>query len=178
MISFIVAVAENGVIGKGGGLPWYLPSEMALFKEKTIGHPIIMGRRTYESIGRALPGRTNIVISRSLSYKAPGCVVTDSIEKALQEAKNAKGAQEIFVIGGAAIYELAMPYADRIYLTRVKARIKGDKYFRFDESKWRQTSSQKHPKDEKNRYGYEFTTLERKKPQQRPDLPQNDILRP
>src|SRR3954468_16302972 len=113
MISTLVAVAKNGVIGKDGGLPWYLPSELARFKEVTMGHPIIMGRKTHESIGRALPGRTNIVITGNKDFKAEGCVVVSSLEQAIEEAKKADGVDEIFIIGGESIYKEAMPILER-----------------------------------------------------------------
>jgi dihydrofolate reductase len=162
MISAIVAVAKNGVIGKEGGLPWYLPAELARFKEVTMGHPIIMGRKTHESIGRALPGRTNIVITRDKDYKATeGCMVVNSLDEAIEQAKKAGGANEIFIIGGASIYEQAMPLLDRIYLTKVDAEIDGDKFFKYDPKKWNQISSEKHSADDKNKYGFEFTVLER-----------------
>ena len=173
MLSAIVAVANNGVIGKEGGLPWYLPAELARFKQVTMGHPIIMGRKTHESIGRALPGRTNIVITRQQGYRAEGCRVVGSLAKALEEAKKAEEVstaqtsekfrrpKEIFIIGGESIYKEAMPLLDRIYLTKVDAEVEGDKFFRYDESEWEQISSEKHPADEKNQYNFEFKVLER-----------------
>ena len=161
MISAIVAVAKNGVIGKEGGLPWYLPAELARFKQVTMGHPIIMGRTTHESIGRALPGRTNIVVTHNKDFKAEGCIVVNSLEEAIEEAKKAGGGEEVFIIGGEQIYKEAMPLLDRIYLTKVDAEVDGDKFFTFDESQWKQVSSEKHPADEKNQYNFEFTLLER-----------------
>nr|AIA18419.1 Dihydrofolate reductase [uncultured bacterium]AIA18499.1 Dihydrofolate reductase [uncultured bacterium] len=160
-ISTIVAVAKNGVIGKEGGLPWYLPAELARFKEVTMGHPIIMGRKTYESIGRALPGRTNIAITRNKDFKAEGCIVVDSLETAIAEAKKAEGADEIFIIGGEQIYKEAMPLLNRIYLTKVDADVKGDKFFHYDPKKWKEISSEKHSADEINKYSFTFTTLQR-----------------
>ena len=159
MISAIVAVAKNGVIGKEGGLPWHLPAELARFKEITMGHPIIMGRKTHESIGRALPGRTNIVITHKKGYRAEGCRVVGSLDEAIELAKKSEGANEIFIIGGASIYEQAMPLLERMYLTKVDADIKGDKFFRYDPLEWKQISSEKHPADEKNLFGFEFTIL-------------------
>jgi dihydrofolate reductase len=161
MISAIVAVAKNAVIGKEDGLPWYLPAELARFKQVTMGHPIIMGRKTHESIGRALPGRTNIVLTRSRDFSAEGCVVVQSLKQAIEEAKKAEGADEIFIIGGESIYMEAMPLLDRIYLTKVDAKVDGDKFFRFDEKDWKQVSSEKHEKDDKNQYNFEFLLLER-----------------
>ena len=162
VISTIVAVAENGVIGAENSLPWHLPAELAHFKELTMGHPIIMGRKTHQSIGRTLPGRTNIVVSRNPEYTvAEGAILVDSLDKALAKAK-AVDKEEIFVIGGEAIYTEALPKLDRIYLTKVKATVDGDKYFKYDSKDWRQLSSQKHSADEKNRYDYEFVVLERR----------------
>lgn len=160
VISIIVATAKNGVIGKVGGLPWYLPAELAYFKRVTMGHPIIMGRKTHESIGRALPGRVNIVITRDKKYQAAeGVIVANSLDEAMQIAGQAK---EAFIIGGAEIYNLSLPKADRVYLTKVSADVEGDKFFKFDESTWSQVFSEKHSKDDKNKYDYEFTTWERR----------------
>ena len=161
MISTIVAVAENDVIGKQGGLPWYLPAELARFKEVTMGHPIIMGRKTHESIGRALPGRTNIVITRNKDFKAEGCKTVSSLDQAIELAKSAKGSDEIFIIGGEQIYKQAMPLLGRIYLTKVYAKVDGDKFFYYDPKDWKQISSEKHLADEKNQYDFEFNILER-----------------
>jgi len=163
MISTIVAVSENDVIGKEGGLPWYLPAELARFKEVTMGHPIIMGRVTHESIGRALPGRSNIVITRDQNYQAAeGCEVVVSMEDALKLAKTKEGREEIFIIGGEQIYRQAMPLLDKIYLTRVHAKIDGDKFFKYNRKQWRETSRQSHPADDKNKYAFDFLVLERK----------------
>lgn len=163
MISIIVAAAKNGVIGKTNALPWYLPAEMAYFRDKTTGHPIIMGRKTHESIGRSLPDRTNIVITHDRNYKAANkSIVVGSLEEALKNAEKAPGSDEIFIIGGEAIYEQALPKADRLYLTKVEAEIDGDKFFMFKPAEWKQISSQKHIADDKNQYPFEFTVLERK----------------
>ena len=162
MISAIVAVAKKGVIGKEGGLPWYLPAELAKFKEVTMGHPIIMGRKTHESIGRALPGRTNIVITHDRGYKAAeGCSVVNSLDEAIEQAKKDEGAEEIFIIGGASVYQEAMPLLERIYLTKVDADIKGDKFFKYDTEEWKQISSEKHFADGKNQYNFEFNVLDK-----------------
>ena len=163
MISLIVAVAEKGVIGKNGTIPWRLPGELAYFKQTTMGHPIIMGRKTHEvSIGRALPGRTNIVITRQKDYKPEGCVVAESLDQAIEIAKKAPGADEIFVIGGQSIYEQALPVADRIYLTEVQADIDGDKFFRFDRSDWQETARDEYQADAKNKYDFDILTLEKR----------------
>jgi dihydrofolate reductase len=159
VVSEIVTVVNNGVIGKEGDTPWYLPADLAHFRRTTVGHPIIMGRKTHESIGRALPGRQNIVITHDKNYHAEGCEVVTSLEAALQPVS---GADEVFIIGGQSIYELALPRTDRIYLTRVDADIPGDKYFLYEPAEWQETSVEKHPADDKNQYPYEFVLLERK----------------
>lgn len=160
-VSIIVAAAKNGVIGKKGGLPWYLPAELAYFKQKTMGHPIIMGRKTHESIGRTLPGRQNIVVTRDKDYRAAeGAAVVHSLNEALVQA-NDNG--EVFIIGGEEIYQQALDKADKIYLTKVDADIDGDKFFKFNGQQWRQVFSEKHAKDDRNKYDYEFTVWERKK---------------
>ena len=154
-------------------MPWHLPAELARFKEVTMGHPIIMGRKTHESIGRALPGRTNIVVTRNKGYRAEGCRVAGSLDEAIELAKKSEGGsaaqtskkfrrpKEIFIIGGEQIYKDAMPKLERIYLTKVDATIDGDKFFYYDPKEWKQVSSQKHPADDKNQYDFEFTVLER-----------------
>lgn len=159
MISIIVAVAENGVIGKTGGIPWYLPADLAHFKEITMGHPIIMGRVTHESIGKALPGRVNIVITRNEDYRADGCEVVGSLGQAL---KSVKDEPEVFIIGGDSIYQQAVALANRIYLTEVHAKIEGDKFFRYDPAQWQEVNREKHRTDDKNPYNYDFVTLKRK----------------
>lgn len=158
ILSAIVATGNSGVIGKEGGLPWYLPADLTHFKNTTMGHPIIMGRKTHESIGRALPGRMNIVITHDPSYEAEGCEVAGGLDQALSLIKDAG---EAFIIGGQSIYELALPRLKRIYLTKVDADIPGDKYFKYDPAQWRPTAIEKHRKDDKNHYDYQFITLER-----------------
>lgn len=126
-ISIIVAVAgKKRVIGKKGALPWHIPEELKRFKEITMGNPIIMGRITHESIGKALPGRVNIVITREPDYKALGCIVVHSLEEALQQTKSA---DEVFIIGGGQIYAEALPLADKLYLTYIDREIEGDVFF-------------------------------------------------
>src|SRR4051812_24248772 len=161
MLSTIVATAKNGVIGKEGGLPWYLPAELAHFKEITMGHPIIMGRKTHESIGRALPGRANIVITRDKSYSSNDVTIAHSLDEAITEAKKSAGSGEIFIIGGEAIYKEAMPRLNRIYLTEVDAEVEGDKFFSYDAQQWRELSREKHLSDDKNQFGYSFVVLEK-----------------
>ena len=161
-ISLIVAAADNGVIGERGTLlPWILSTDMARFKQLTMGHPIIMGRKTYDTIGRSLPGRLNIVISRNPGFQAEGCETAASVDAAIRSAERT-GAQEAFVIGGGTIYAAAEPLADTIYLTRVHASPKGDTYFRYPEDRWQQGESEAHSADDKNQYDYEFLTLDRK----------------
>ena len=162
MISLIVALSENNVIGKEGSIPWCMPADLAHFKQTTMGHSIVMGRKTHESIGRTLPGRHNVVITRQKNYQAAeGCVVVNSIEEALSLPK-VKADSEIFIICGAEIYNHAMPLADRIYLTRIHTEMAGDKFFKFDESQWREVSRQEHKADENNKYSYDFLILDKR----------------
>jgi dihydrofolate reductase len=161
MISIIVAVAENNVIGKDNSLIWHLPRDLKHFKETTSGHYIIMGRKTLESNGRPLPNRTNVIITRDENYKAEGCIVVHSLEDALEEAKNDS---EAFIIGGGVIYEMAMPLVDRIYLTKIHHTFEGDTYFpeiKMDE--WKVTEESFFEADEKNKYPFTILILDRKK---------------
>ncbi|MEX1995286.1 MAG: dihydrofolate reductase [Candidatus Saccharimonadales bacterium] len=158
-ISAIITIGNNGVIGKEKGIQVYLPADLAHFKKVTMGHPIIMGRKTHEKIGQTLPGRDNIVLTRNKGYKAaPGCIVVHSLEAALKAAGDA---QEVFVIGGESVYQQASPMFDRLYLTNVKAEIEGNKYFRYEPSQWKQIATEKHEADDRNQYAYEFVVLER-----------------
>lgn len=127
-ISIIAAIGKNRELGKNGELIWRIPEDMRHFKEVTNGHPVIMGRKTFESIGKPLPGRNNIIITRNVDYAAPGCIIVQSIEKAIKEAKK-RNQEEIFIIGGGEIYKLAMPLTDRLYLTIVDASADADTYF-------------------------------------------------
>lgn len=162
ILSAIVAMAENRIIGKDNKLPWHLPADLKHFKTITTGHPILMGRKTYESIGRPLPNRTNIIMTRDASYQAAGCIVVTSIEDALKQAA-AHDAGEIFVIGGAEIYKQLMPHIQRIYLTIVHQPFDGDVYFpELDMKKWEKVVDEKHAADEQNAYAYEFITLEKR----------------
>jgi dihydrofolate reductase len=137
MISLIVAMSENRVIGVENRLPWNIPEDLKRFKKTTSGHPIIMGRKTFESIGRPLPNRTNLVITRNRGYQAEGAVVCGSLREALEWAGRAPGSNEIFVIGGGEIFREALPLADRIYLTLVEWPFEGDAFFPdFDEAKF------------------------------------------
>jgi dihydrofolate reductase len=160
MVSLIVAMAQNGVIGRDNALPWRLPEDLRRFKAATLGKPILMGRKTFQSIGRALPGRLNLVLTRDRDWSAPGAVVVHSMEAALSAAA---GAEELVVIGGAEIYRLVMPFARRIYLTHVHADVPGDTYFpAFDPTQWVDVASDRHPADERHAYPVTFITLERR----------------
>lgn len=163
IVSAIVATAKNNVIGKDNGIPWYLPADLKFFKRTTLNRHIIMGRKTYESIGHPLPKRTNIIITRNLYYVISNCLVAHSIEEALAIAKD-NDEVEVFIIGGSEIYKKAMPFLDRIYLTEVNLEIEGDTFFlSLSPSEWKEVSSETHLPDEKNKYEYTFKLLERKK---------------
>jgi len=160
--SFVVAAARNGVIGQGNRMPWHLPSDLAFFKRVTMGHPVVMGRKTYEAIGKPLPGRTNIVITRDPAFRAPGCVVVDSLDAAYRAAGDV---DEVFVIGGAQVYEAALPTVDRIYLTEVEAQIEGDTWFpRIDRSQWAETELARQGVDGRHAYSTRMVRLDRKRP--------------
>jgi dihydrofolate reductase len=164
-ISFVVAVGENGVIGSGGKLPWRLPSDLRLFRRLTLGKPVIMGRKTYASIGKPLEGRDNIVLTRDPSFKAEGVIVAPSIDVALERARElatARNADEIAVIGGAEIFLALLPYADRIYLTRVHASPPGDTYLpEPDAAIWRETSRERLERSLKDQYDATLVVLDR-----------------
>lgn len=159
IISLIVAVAANGVIGKDNTLPWHLPADMVYFKRVTMGKPIIMGRKTFDGIGKALPGRLNIIITREADFSAPGCLVAHSIGAALAMAE---AAAEVLVIGGAKLFEQVMPCAQRIYLTEIHEDFAGDTYFQpLDPGIWRETQRTEYASDNDNRHAYGFVVLER-----------------
>jgi dihydrofolate reductase len=161
MISFIVAMDENRVIGKDNQLPWHLPEDLKFFKRVTMGHPIGMGRKTHESIGRILPGRENIIITRQPDYQSEGCTVIHSVGDLVEYAR--KQNEEIFIIGGAEIFKETFEYADRLYITHIHDKFPGDTFFpEFDWSDWDLTSSEQGIKDEKNPYDYEFKIYDRK----------------
>ncbi|MBO6784027.1 MAG: type 3 dihydrofolate reductase [Alphaproteobacteria bacterium] len=158
MLTLIVAVADNGVIGRDGGLPWRLPGDLAHFKATTMGKPIVMGRKTWESLGRPLPGRDNIVVTRDPAYVADGAAVAADLDAALAAAGDAG---EVMIIGGAEIYALALPRADRIHLTRVHASPEGDTHFPdLDLDRWREVAREDHDADGDSP-AYSFVTLER-----------------
>jgi dihydrofolate reductase len=155
----IVAMSENHVIGLNNKLPWHLPADLAHFKNITMGKPVLMGRRTYESIGRPLPGRCNIIITRDPCFDAPGCVVADSIDSAL---KSADYADEVFVIGGALLYQQLLPQVERLYMTLIHHEMEGDTFFpELDKREWRECQREFHEADELNVYPYSFLVLER-----------------
>ncbi|WP_373323194.1 dihydrofolate reductase [Alkalihalobacterium chitinilyticum] len=161
LISFLVAMDNNRVIGKDNDLPWSLPADLAYFKKVTMGHPIVMGRKTYESIGRPLPGRENIILTRNREYSVDGCTVLHSLAdvKQVVDAND----KETFIIGGAEIFKEAFPIADKLYITHIDEEFDGDTYFpAFSDHEWKEVSREKGIKDEKNPYDYYFTVYERK----------------
>jgi len=161
MLTLIVAAAENDVIGRDGQLPWHLPADLRHFKAITMGKPILMGRKTHESIGRPLPGRANIVITRQSGYQAAGCHVAHSLEEALALA-HAEGAGEVMVIGGAELYADALPRADRILMTRVHASLDGDVRFPpLEPDAWQVLAVERHEADGRHAYPFSFMELVR-----------------
>jgi len=160
-VNLVAAMARNGTIGKNGELPWRLPADLKAFKATTMGKPVIMGRKTWESIGRALPGRPNFVISRDRELNPPGASLCHSLDQALADAASL-GAEEAMVIGGAAIYTEALPLADALILTVIQADIDGDRAFpEFDQSRWQPVERTFRPADEANEYDMVFLRLER-----------------
>ena len=160
IISLIAAMDKNRLIGRENGLPWHLPADFKHFKEITMAKPVVMGRKTFESIGKPLPGRKNIVISRS-GFAAEGIIVVDTIEAALKEAASA---EEVMVIGGASFYEQMIDKADRLYLTHVDAECEGDAWFPdFDSIQWDVVSEEKYNADEKNNYSFTIKCYQRRK---------------
>lgn len=164
-VGFYVAIAENGVIGRDGGLPWRLSTDMKRFKETTMGKPVVMGRRTWDSFPkRPLPGRLNIVVTRDQEFETEGAVVAHTLEQALALAQHEAGSQgEVAVIGGGQIYREAMPFADRLYVTHVKAAIDGDTRFPdIDPAQWRVVESQDFPAGEKDSHETRYVVYERR----------------
>ena len=160
LISLIVAMAQNGVIGRDNSMPWRLPEDLKRFRAFTLGKPILMGRKTFESIGRPLEGRTNLVLTRDRSWFAPGVIVVHSVEEALTQASTS---DELVVIGGAEIYRLVLPFARRIYLTHVHADVQGDITFpEFDPTQWADVEYSSQPADDEHAYPVTFVTLERR----------------
>jgi dihydrofolate reductase len=161
VVSLIVAADENNLIGGKNQLLWHLPNDMKHFRELTEGHTVIMGRRTFESIGRVLPRRRNLIITREKNLKVPGAEIAASLDEALQKTSQESG--EVFVIGGGQIYAQAIERADRIYLTRVHGEFVGDIFFPvIDQNIWEEISREEHVADEKHAYGYTFLTFNKK----------------
>ena len=160
IISIIAAMGEKRVIGIKNSLPWNLPADMEHFKKLTKGKPVIMGMKTFESIGKALPNRINIVISHIPDYKAEGCIVVHSIEEALKAAENY---DEVMIAGGATIYKEFLPKADKMYLTLIDADFEGDAYFpEYKIEEWEEIGYEEHERDKDNQYNYTFIILRRK----------------
>jgi dihydrofolate reductase len=157
-ISFVLAFDRNKVIGRDGRLPWRLPDDMKHVRQVTTGKPLIMGRRTYESIGQPLGGRTNIVLTRDPEFHPEGVLVARAPDEALTLAGDVP---EVIVFGGAEVFRQFLPMADRIYLTQVDADVGGDTYFDFDRTDWRVLESTRHPADERHAYPFDFLTLDR-----------------
>lgn len=164
-LAIIAAVAQNGVIGRENALPWYLPEDLRYFKRVTLGKPIIMGRKTFESIGKPLPGRTNIVVSRNPAWQAQGVKRVSCLNEALKLAGHIAlidGVEEAMVIGGAQIYSAAIPAADRLYLTEVHASVEGDAVLpEIDWTRWREVSRERHAAQSPNPYDYSFVLYDR-----------------
>lgn len=165
MLSLIVAMAENRIIGRNNQLPWYLPGDLQYFKRVTMGKPVIMGRKTFESIGRPLPGRANIIVTRNPDYQADNVRVVNDLESAralCAHIGEIDGTEEAMVIGGAEIYAQALPQADRLYLTRVHAEVSGDAWFpEFDEAQWHEIGREDFQAAGNNPHDYSFTVLQR-----------------
>lgn len=165
MVSLVVAASDNNVIGRQGQLPWHLPADLKHFKELTLGHPVVMGRRTFESIGRPLPGRANIVVSRRVDWPAPaGVLHAPSLPAALELARQQPGGEEVCVIGGGEIYRQALPAADVVHLTEVHTQVPdGDTFFPpLPPAEWREETRQRHEPDARHAVAYSFVTLRRR----------------
>lgn len=164
-VSIVVAVADNGVIGRGNALPWDLPDDLQYFKRTTMGRPIVMGRKTFESIGRPLPGRLNIILTRDPSWTALGVSVASSIEQAIDLAEGQAfidGADSVMVIGGAEVYRQALPFASRAFVTRVHGQVDGDAFFDLDEiASWREVARERIPAGEHNSHDFSVIRLEK-----------------
>jgi dihydrofolate reductase len=159
ILALVAAVADNGIIGRGNRLPWHLPADLAHFKRLTLGRPILMGRRTWESLPGLLPQRRHIVLTRDPAYQAEGCTVVRSLDEAIAAAGPA---DELLIVGGAALYAEALPRADRLYLTRVHAQVEGDSRFpSWNPADWIEVDRVEHPADGRNPISMTFLTLER-----------------
>ena len=161
-ISLIVAMAKNGVIGRHNRLPWRLPADLAHFKAITMGKPMVMGRKTWESLPGLLPGRRHIVVTRDVDYQAEGCTLVHSLDEAIAAAGDVP---EVMIVGGGTLYKEMLPRADRLYLTQVDVEVEGDAHFpRIDWREWHELSRESHPADERNPHAYIFLALERSRP--------------
>lgn len=158
MISFLLAMDKNGLIGKDNDLPWYLPADLKYFKRVTMGHPIVMGRKTYESIGKPLPGRRNIVLTHNENFQASGCEVYHEPEAILSQVKEG---EEWFVIGGAGVFNAFKPHVDRLYITYIDHEFEGDTYYEFNRSEWKLVSEEQGTVDEKNHYPHTFMVYDK-----------------
>lgn len=162
--SIIVAVANENVIGAKNTLPWHLPADMLHFKTLTTNHPVIMGQKTHESIGKVLPNRTNIVVSDNPNYQSKGCVVVHTLDDAFKAAEKTSS-NECFIIGGASIYQQTLDMVDRIYLTQIHHQFEGDVFFpKIDKQKWQLISCQEHKADNQNPYPFDFCLYQRLSP--------------
>ncbi|GAB4420199.1 MAG: dihydrofolate reductase [Sideroxydans sp.] len=158
-LSLIVAMASNRTIGRHNTLPWHIPEDLKRFKALTLGHHIIMGRKTFDSIGRPLPGRTTVIISRNTGLMIPGCIITHSLPEAIAACPNDA---EVFVVGGAEIYAQALPLADRLYITEIQQAVVGDAHFpMFDRAVWREVTREVHQQTEPQPLQYHFVTYRR-----------------
>lgn len=163
VLSMIAAVSENGVIGRDGDLPWRLPDDMRWFRRTTMGHPIIMGRRTYRSNGGPLAGRTNIVVSTTMDAKE-GVRVVASLDDAIEAARRCEGGEEVFIIGGARLYEEGMRRCDRLYLSRVHATVEGDTFFPpVDWDEWELVRMDRHERDDRHEHAFSMCVYERRR---------------
>lgn len=162
IISAIWAQSKNGVIGVNNQIPWHLPDDLKFFKRTTLGHHIITGRKNYESVGKPLPGRTNVIVTRNRGYAVSGCPVVHSVEDALSLAHKA-GEEEVFIVGGGEIYKAALPYLQKLYMTLIDTEIEGDVYFpEIDWTKWDIIGQEDHPVDERHKFSFSFKVFEPK----------------
>jgi dihydrofolate reductase len=164
-IALIAAISRNHVLGKDNQLVWHLPKDLRFFKTKTLGYPVVMGRKTFESFGKPLRGRTNIIITRNPGYRVEGATVVASLDEAIREAATYK-CDMIFIAGGAEIYRQALPLADTMYLTHIHADLDGDAFFpEFSEEAWQAVAKETVPVDERHAYSFDFVTWKRVKPE-------------
>ena len=162
-ITLIAAMSANRVIGRGNALPWHLPADLARFRRRTEGHVVIMGRRTFDSVGQPLPNRRSIVVTRRHDYHPPGAEIAHSLQEAIQRGRETES-QEIFILGGAEIYALALPDVDRLELTIVHAEVEGDTFFpECDLTEWRLIEDERHEADDRHAHAFSFRIYERKR---------------